>query len=154
MSMWFRCLLWFLPFLLGGVEIRYFPTYENCSVRVARAEQVKKISLQYRAAGERVWLAAPMVVRLHDPERVYEWERPVKLNMPYQNGEWRGNITGLRENTRYETRWQIDGTVYSGSFRTADSQDCLKHFFVSVGSFDKKLSLVFFVHSVFELLKL
>lgn len=121
MSMWFRCLLWFLPFLLGGVEIRYFPTYENCSVRVARAEQVKKISLQYRAAGERVWLAAPMVVRLHDPERVYEWERPVKLNMPYQNGEWRGNITGLRENTRYETRWQIDGTVYSGSFRTADS---------------------------------
>ena len=87
MSMWFRCLLWFLPFLLGGVEIRYFPTYENCSVRVARAEQVKKISLQYRAAGERVWLAAPMVVRLHDPERVYEWERPVKIE--HAVSEWR-----------------------------------------------------------------
>ena len=93
MKMWFRCFLCFLPFLLAGVEIEYCPTYENCSVRVKHADRVKKISLQYRAVGERAWLAAPEVVRLHDPERVYEWERPVKLKMPYQNGEWRGNIT-------------------------------------------------------------
>lgn len=74
MKMWFRCFLCFLPFLLAGVEIEYCPTYENCSVRVTHADRVKKISLQYRAVGERAWLAAPEVVRLHDPERVYEWE--------------------------------------------------------------------------------